>query len=201
MRPVQLLRSVLLAAAMTTIPLAATAATETAIFAGGCFWCMEGPFEKLPGVKSVVSGYTGGHTENPTYEQTSDGTTGHTEAVEVVFDPQQVSYEKLLQVFWRNIDPLVKNRQFCDQGSQYRAGVFYRGEEQKKLAIASRDALTASKRLPGPILTEITAAGRFYPAEDYHQDYYKKNPLRYAYYRRGCGRDARLEELWGKDAP
>ena len=200
MRPVQFLRSVLLAAAMTTIPLAATAATETAIFAGGCFWCMEGPFEKLPGVKSVVSGYTGGHTENPTYEQTSDGTTGHTEAVEVVFDPQQVSYAKLLQVFWRNIDPLVKNRQFCDQGSQYRAGVFYRGEEQKKLAIASRDALTASKRLPGPILTEITAAGRFYPAEDYHQDYYKKNPLRYAYYRRGCGRDARLEELWGKDA-
>ena len=201
MRPVQFLRSVLLAAAMTTIPLAATAATETAIFAGGCFWCMEGPFEKLPGVKSVVSGYTGGHTENPTYEQTSDGTTGHTEAVEIVFDPQQVSYAKLLQVFWRNIDPLVKNRQFCDQGSQYRAGVFYRGEEQKKLAIASRDALTASKRLPGPILTEITAAGRFYPAEDYHQDYYKKNPLRYAYYRRGCGRDARLEELWGKDAP
>ncbi len=201
MRPVQFLRSVLLAAAMTTIPLAATAATETAIFAGGCFWCMEGPFEKLPGVKSVVSGYTGGHTENPTYEQTSDGTTGHTEAVEIVFDPQQVSYAKLLQVFWRNIDPLVKNRQFCDQGSQYRAGVFYRGEEQKKLAIASRDALTASKRLPGPILTEITAAGRFYPAEDYHQDYYTKNPLRYAYYRRGCGRDARLEELWGKDAP
>ncbi|HEX9179137.1 MAG TPA: peptide-methionine (S)-S-oxide reductase MsrA [Burkholderiales bacterium] len=169
-----------------------------AIFAGGCFWCMEPPFDALKGVVSTTSGYIGGPKRKPTYEEVSAGGTGHAEAVEVVYDPKQVSYEKLLDVFWRNIDPTVRDRQFCDAGSQYRSAIFYRDEEQKRLAEASRAALMKSKPFRGDIVTEIVPAGEFWPAEEYHQDYYKKNPIRYKYYRNGCGRDARLQELWGK---
>ena len=178
----------------------AAAKTETAIFAGGCFWCMESPFEKLPGVQSVVSGYIGGRTAHPTYEQVSAGGTGHAEAVQIVYDPAMVSYARLLEVFWRNIDPLAKDSQFCDHGDQYRSAIFYVGPEQKKLAEASRDALARSKRLPGTIQTQLVEASPFYAAEAYHQDYYKKNAVRYNYYRWGCGRDARLKELWGDEA-
>jgi peptide-methionine (S)-S-oxide reductase len=169
-----------------------------ATFAGGCFWCMEPPFEKLPGVVSVVSGYTGGAKKNPTYEEVSGGGTGHTEAVEILYDPAKVSYAKLLEVFWKNIDPVTPNRQFCDIGEQYRSGIYFHGEEQKRQALASKAVLEKGGKLPGRIVTEIEAAGPFYRAEEYHQDYYKKNPLRYKYYRGGCGRDARLEKLWGK---
>ena len=170
--------------------------TALATFAGGCFWCMEAPFDKLDGVISTTSGYTGGEKADPSYKEVSAGITGHTEAVQIVFDPSKVSYKKLLEVFWRNIDPTVRNRQFCDVGSQYRSGVFYHSEEQKRLAEASKEAIEKSDKLPGPIVTEITEAATFYPAEEYHQDYYKKNPIRYKYYRSGCGRDRRLEELW-----
>jgi peptide-methionine (S)-S-oxide reductase len=169
-----------------------------AIFAGGCFWCMEPPYDKLDGVISTTSGYIGGSVKNPTYEQVSSGSTGHTEVVQVVYDPKKISYEKLLEVFWRNIDPTVKNQQFCDVGSQYRSGIFYLGDEQKKLAEASKAALDRSKPFKEPIVTEITRATEFYPAEEYHQDFYKKNPVRYKFYRNGCGRDARLQQLWGK---
>lgn len=172
--------------------------TAKATFAGGCFWCMEAPYDKLPGVISTTSGYIGGTVKNPTYEQVSSGRTGHTEAVQVVYDPTKVTYEKLLQVFWVNIDPTVKNAQFCDHGTQYRSGIFYHDEEQRKLAQASKAALDKSKPFKEPIVTEITQASAFYAAEDYHQDYYQKNPVRYKLYRNGCGRDARLKELWGK---
>ncbi len=172
--------------------------TAVATFAGGCFWCMESPFDKLQGVISTTSGYTGGHTKNPTYKQTSSGSTGHTEAVQIVYDPEQVNYEKLLDVFWHNIDPTTPNQQFCDRGNQYRSEIFYHDDEQKRLAEASKSALEKNKLFKAPIVTQITQASTFYAAEDYHQDYYKKNPLRYQYYRYGCGRDARLEELWGK---
>jgi peptide-methionine (S)-S-oxide reductase len=180
---------------------AARAETALATFAGGCFWCMEPPFEALGGVASVTSGYTGGNVPNPSYEQVSDGGTGHAESVQIVYDPKQVSYEKLLDVYWHNIDPTAKDRQFCDVGSQYRSAIFVHGAEQRKLAEASRDALQASGKLHGPIATQIVEAGPFYPAEEYHQDYYKKNPIRYGYYRNGCGRDARLKEVWGAEAP
>jgi len=173
------------------------ASPAKAVFAGGCFWCMEGPFDKLAGVISTTSGYAGGHKKNPTYEEVSSGSTGHTEAVQVLYDPKKVSYQKLLEVFWRNIDPTAKNRQFCDAGSQYRSGIFYLDAEQKRLAEESRAALAKSKPFKEPIVTEITAAAEFWPAEEYHQDYYLKNPLRYSYYRTGCGRDARLKQLWG----
>jgi len=173
------------------------AATAKATFAGGCFWCMEPPFDKLDGVISTTSGYTGGQKKNPTYQEVSAGHTGHTEAVQVVYDPAKVSYAKLLEVFWKNIDPTVKDRQFCDTGSQYRTGIFYHDEEQKKLAEASKLQLDKTKPFAAPIVTEIAAATTFYPAEDYHQDYYLKNPVRYNFYRTGCGRDARLKELWG----
>jgi len=176
------------------------ATTARAIFAGGCFWCMEHPYDKLPGVISTTSGYIGGHVPNPSYEQVTSGRTGHTEAVEVVYDPAQVSYETLLQVFWRNIDPLTENRQFCDVGPQYRSGIFVLDDEQRTLAEASRTDLEASGRFDRPIVTEISAAGMFYPAEAYHQDFYLKNPLRYRLYRSNCGRDRRLKELWGDDA-
>jgi len=169
-----------------------------ATFAGGCFWCMEGPFDKLQGVTSTTSGYTGGHTENPTYKQTSTGKTGHTEAVQIVYDPEQVSYEKLLDVFWHNIDPTTADQQFCDRGSQYRSEIFYHNDEQKQQAEASKAALDKNKPFEESIVTEISKASTFYAAEDYHQDYYKKNPVRYRYYRHGCGRDKRLEQLWGK---
>ncbi len=172
--------------------------TAKATFAGGCFWCMEAPYDKLPGVISTTSGYIGGQVKNPTYEQVSTGRTGHTEAVQVEYDPSRVSYEKLLDVFWHNIDPTVKNAQFCDHGTQYRSGVFYHNDEQRKLAEASKAALDKSRPFKEAIVTEITKAGEFYAAEDYHQDYYQKNPVRYKLYRNGCGRDARLKELWGK---
>ncbi|MCP5424922.1 MAG: peptide-methionine (S)-S-oxide reductase MsrA [Gammaproteobacteria bacterium] len=170
-----------------------------ATFAGGCFWCMEPPFDKLEGVISTTAGYTGGHQDNPTYKEVSAGGTGHAEAVEVLYDPTQVTYQKLLDVFWRNIDPTVENRQFCDIGNQYRTAIFYHDEEQKRLAEQSKQALEASGRFP-KIYTEIVPAGKFYPAEEYHQDYYHKNPLRYQFYRYSCGRDSRLEEIWGSTA-
>ena len=166
-----------------------------ATFAGGCFWCMEPPYDELEGVISTISGYTGGSKKNPTYEQVSAGTTGHTEAVEITYDPKKVSYEKLLDVFWRNIDPLTANAQFCDSGSQYRSAIFYHDQAQKTLAEASKKRVQS--RFKQPIVTEIVQVSEFYPAEDYHQDYYKKNPIRYKVYRYGCGRDKRLQELWG----
>jgi len=172
--------------------------SAVAVFAGGCFWCMEPPFDKLPGVTSTTSGYIGGRVANPTYEQVSAGSTGHTEAVQVRYDPAQVSYAKLLEVFWRNIDPIAVNRQFCDVGDQYRSAVFYRNAQEKRLAEASKQRIEASGRLKQPIATQIVAATTFYPAEDYHQDYYVKNPARYKYYRFSCGRDQRLKAVWGK---
>lgn len=187
------------ARAAQAAPTAATG-TATAVFAGGCFWCMEPPFDKLPGVVSTTSGYIGGHVANPTYEQVSAGRTGHAEAVQVKYDPRQVSYEKLLQVFWHNIDPVAVDRQFCDVGDQYRSGIFTIGEKQRQLAEASRRKWQDSGRFERPIATEIVAATTFYPAEGYHQDYYEKNPIRYKYYRFSCGRDGRLEELWGSDS-
>jgi peptide-methionine (S)-S-oxide reductase len=159
---------------------------------------MEPPYDELPGVVSTTSGYIGGHTKNPTYQQVSAGTTGHTEAVQIVFDPKKVTYQKLLEVFWRNIDPTTPNAQFCDHGSQYRSGIFFLNEEQHRQAVASREQVDRTKPFREPIVTEITRATTFYPAEDYHQDYYKKNPLRYKFYRANCGRDSRLEQLWGK---
>jgi len=171
--------------------------TAVATLAGGCFWCMEPPFDKLEGVISTTSGYTGGHTKNPSYKQTSSGKTGHTEAIQIVYDPMKVSYEKLLNVFWHNIDPTTADQQFCDRGNQYRSEIFYHNEEQKHLADASKAALIESKPFKAPIVTQVTQASTFYAAEDYHQDYYKKNPIRYRYYRYGCGRDKRLKQLWG----
>ena len=167
---------------------------KTAIFAGGCFWCMEPPFEKKDGVISAVSGYISGHVKNPTYKQVSAGKTGHTEAVEIKYDATKISYEELLKIFWKNIDPTVKDRQFCDKGSQYRSGIYYLNDAQKNAAMESLKAV--EKAGIKPIHTEIVAASTFYKAEEYHQDYYKKNPVRYQYYRFGCGRDARLKEVW-----
>ena len=171
-----------------------------ATFAGGCFWCMEGPFEKLPGVLSATSGYTGGQKAHPTYGEVSAGTTGHAEAVQVVYDPAKLSYEQLLDVFWRNIDPLTPNAQFCDHGSQYRSAIYFQDEAQREAALASRKRIEASGRFKQPIVTEIVAASTFYRAEEYHQDFYKTNPVRYQSYRQGCGRDRRLRQLWGEDA-
>ena len=176
------------------------AGQKVAIFAGGCFWCMEPPYDKLPGVTATISGYIGGRTANPTYEQVSSGSTGHAEAVQVIYDPKKVTYEKLLEVFWVNIDPTVKDRQFCDSGSQYRTGIFYTDQAQRQAAEASKAALEKSKPFKEPIVTPIEMASTFYPAEDYHQDYYVKNPVRYKFYRNGCGRDARLSQLWGDKA-
>ena len=169
----------------------------TAVFAGGCFWCTESDFEKVPGVLAAESGYTGGRKANPTYEQVSDGGTGHTEAVRVTYDPARVNYAQLVEYFWRTIDPTVRNRQFCDVGSQYRSAIFWQTDEERAIAEKSRDALLASGRFK-EVHTEIEKASVFYPAEEYHQDYYKKNPIRYGYYRHGCGRDDRLKELWGE---
>ena len=168
-----------------------------ATFAGGCFWCMEPPYDTLDGVISTTSGYTGGTKANPTYEEVSAGITSHAEAVEVLYDPGKVTYAELLEVFWRNIDPTTDDRQFCDKGRQYRTAIYYHNEEQGSLAEQSKQAVEQSKDFPGPILTEITAATAFYPAEDYHQDFYVKNPFRYKFYRYSCGRDQRLEDLWG----
>ncbi len=167
-----------------------------ATFAGGCFWCMEPPYDKLDGVISTVSGYAGGHVVDPSYRAVTTGRTGHTEVVQVTYDPNVVSYEKLLEVFWMNIDPTTPDRQFCDVGNQYRTAIFSHDNKQQQLAEASKQQLEASAVLPGPVVTEIEPLNAFYPAEDYHQDYYRKNPLRYNFYRTSCGRDARLKELW-----
>jgi peptide-methionine (S)-S-oxide reductase len=179
------------------VPGAKTAAAK-ATFAGGCFWCMEEAFDKVPGVTSTVSGYMGGNVKNPTYDQVSTGRTGHAEAVQVEYDPTKVSYAKLLEAFWRNIDPTQKDGQFCDHGPQYRSAIFYHDEEQKKLAEASRQALQKNKPFRGEIVTEIARAAEFYPAEVYHQDFYQKNPTRYKFYKSGCGRETRLQQLWSK---
>jgi peptide-methionine (S)-S-oxide reductase len=179
---------------------AVPAGLQKATFAGGCFWCMEHPFDELPGVVSVTSGYTGGRTKNPTYQEVSAGGTGHAESVQVVYDPGKVSYQKLLERYWHNIDPTAKDRQFCDSGNQYRSAIFYHNEEQHRLAVQSLKTLEQSRILKAPAVTEIVAASEFYPAEDYHQHYYKKNPIRYTYYRTSCGRDKRLKELWGDKA-
>jgi peptide-methionine (S)-S-oxide reductase len=168
---------------------------EYAAFAGGCFWCMQPPFEELPGVVSTTAGYTGGFKTDPTYEEVSAGGTGHAESIQIVYDPAKISYEKLLDVFWKNIDPTVKDEQFCDHGHQYRTAIFYYSDEQKQLAEASK-AKVATRF--GTIYTEIVPASTFYRAEEYHQDYHKKNPIRYHFYRTTCGRDKRLKELWGK---
>tara|TARA_B100000989_G_scaffold296120_2_gene278632 strand:+ start:12562 stop:13086 length:525 start_codon:yes stop_codon:yes gene_type:complete len=169
--------------------------TATATFAGGCFWCMEQPFDQLPGVISTTVGYTGGKTKTPTYKAVSGGKTGHTEAVQIVYDPSKVSYKELLAIYWRNIDPTVSNKQFCDKGSQYRAEIFYHNQQQKQLAQQSKQDIINSKQVP-KVVTPITKASKFYPAEDYHQNYYEKNPVRYKLYRKLCGRDKRLDELW-----
>lgn len=174
-------------------------ASATATFAGGCFWCMEQPFDQLPGVADTVSGYTGGDVENPTYGQVSNGNTGHVEAMQVSYDPEQVSYETLLDTFWHNIDPLDDYGQFCDKGSQYRSAVFYETPEQQALAESSKAAL--AEEFEQPIATDILPAATFYPAEDYHQNYYQTHPVRYKVYRFGCGRDQRLADIWGADAP
>ena len=170
---------------------------EKADFAGGCFWCMEHPFDELEGVISVMPGYTGGHKKNPTYEEVSSGVTGHAESIEVVYDPEKISYAKLLDVFWHNIDPTTPNRQFCDVGTQYRAAIFYHNETEKRLAEESKKALEDSGQIKAKIVTEIVPASEFYPAEEYHQKYYLKNPIRYKFYRFNCGRDQRLREIWG----
>ncbi|MEH6638789.1 MAG: peptide-methionine (S)-S-oxide reductase MsrA [Porticoccaceae bacterium] len=180
---------------------ASTAAEARAIFAGGCFWCMEEAFETVDGVSEAVSGYIGGDVPNPSYPQVSGGGTGHTEAIEVLYDSETVNYDTLLAVFWRNIDPLDARGQFCDKGSQYRSGIFYLDEQQHTLAQSSKDALVESKVLKGPIQTEITAATSFYPAEDYHQNYYLKNPKRYKFYKWNCGRKQQLDYLWDKLEP
>jgi peptide-methionine (S)-S-oxide reductase len=172
----------------------------TATFAGGCFWCEETAFEGLPGVESVISGYAGGQVKNPTYEQVSGGSTGHAESVQVTYDPAKISYAKLLEVFWHNVDPLDAGGQFCDRGNQYRSAIFYANDEQRRDAEASRVALEKESRFKGKIATQIVPVGTFYPAEEYHQDFYKKNPVRYRQYRQGCGRDARLKSLWGEAA-
>jgi peptide-methionine (S)-S-oxide reductase len=169
-----------------------------AIFAGGCFWCMEPPFDELDGVLSTTSGYTGGHTLDPTYEAVSSGGTGHVEAVQVTYDPARIDYERLLEVFWRNIDPTDDGGQFCDRGSQYRAAIFVRNDEQRALAELSKAALQADRPFRGPVLTRILPAAEFHPAEGYHQNYYQTNPVRYKFYRYRCGRDQRLAALWGK---
>lgn len=193
------IKSALVSLGMVLGGLQAVAAENpaTAVFAGGCFWCTESDFEKVPGVLAAESGYTGGRKANPTYEQVSDGGTGHTEAVRVTYDPARVNYAQLVEYFWHTIDPTVKDRQFCDVGSQYRSAIFWQTDEERAIAEKSRDALLASGRFK-EVHTEIEKASVFYPAEEYHQDYYKKNPIRYGYYRHGCGRDDRLKELWGQ---
>ena len=191
------MRIFVLAAMLAWSGLAPAQTSEKATFAGGCFWCTEEAFEKVAGVTGVVSGYMGGKVRNPSYEQVSTGRTGHTEAVQVTYDPARVSYEKLLETFWVNHDPTVLDRQFCDAGSQYRPEIFYHSEEQMRLAEASKAKWQQAKPFRQPILTPITAASEFWAAEEYHQDYYKKNPLQYRFYVTGCGRYQRLDSLWG----
>jgi peptide-methionine (S)-S-oxide reductase len=191
------MKTLIIALALALSPALHAQKLEQATFAAGCFWCTEEAFEKVPGVVSAVSGYTGGKVKNPSYEQVSSGTTGHTEAVQVTFDPAKVSYDKLLDTFWVNHDPTVKDRQFCDAGSQYRPEIFYHSDQQKRLAEASKAKWEKAKPFKQAILTPVTAAGDFWPAEEYHQDYYKKNPVQYRFYVTGCGRYSRLDQLWG----
>jgi peptide-methionine (S)-S-oxide reductase len=182
----------------STSLVAADAILGKAYFAGGCFWCMEEAFEKVEGVLSVTSGYMGGTVANPSYEDVSAGRTGHAESIEVAYDPAKVSYRKLLDTFWRNVDPITPNAQFCDHGSQYRSAIFFQTDEEKREVEASKQAIEQSKRFKEPIVTQIVMVSQFYPAEEYHQDFYKKNPIRYKFYKYNCGRAQRLEELWGK---
>ncbi len=189
------MKKFVLALGLTALTAAAQAATATAVFAGGCFWCTESDFEKLPGVLAAESGYTGGKTANPTYEAVSAGHTGHTEAVRVTYDPAKVSYAQLVEFFWRTIDPTEKDRQFCDVGDQYRSGIYWGTDAERQVAEASLARLKASGRFKS-IYTEVKKADPFYVAEDYHQDYYKKNSVRYSYYRYSCGRDAQLKRVW-----
>jgi peptide-methionine (S)-S-oxide reductase len=179
----------------------ATGARATAVFAGGCFWSMEHPFDQLDGVLAVTVGYTGGHVRNPTYEEVSAGVTGHLESVQVSYDPAKIGYDRLLDAFWHNIDPVSPDGQFCDFGPQYRTAIFYRDSAQRRLAEASKRRLETSGRFAQPIATAIAPAAEFYAAEEYHQHYYRKNPLRYRIYRVGCGRDRRLQQIWGASAP
>lgn len=169
-----------------------------AYFAGGCFWCMEEAFEKVDGVIAAVSGYMGGTVQNPSYEEVSSGRTGHAESIEVLYDPSKVTYNQLLEAFWRNVDPITPTAQFCDHGTQYRAAIFYQNDQEKRFAEESKQAIEQSKRFTQPIVTQIVMASQFYTAEDYHQDFYKKNPIRYKFYKYNCGRAQRLDELWGK---
>jgi peptide-methionine (S)-S-oxide reductase len=195
------MKTLLLLITLLSLPAVADVQAEkqqqSAIFAGGCFWCMEPPFDKIDGVLTTTAGYTAGHKKDPSYQEVSAGSTGHTEAIRVQYDPNRVSYEELLEVFWKNIDPVAVDRQFCDSGSQYRSGIYYLDAEQQAAAIKSLQRLQSDKPFKEDIATEIEPAGIFYPAEEYHQDYYLKNPLRYKYYRYSCGRDQRLTELWG----
>lgn len=184
--------------AQSTDQAAADSTPGKAYFAGGCFWCMEEVFEKIDGVLSATSGYMGGTVSNPTYEEVSAGRTGHAESVEVVYDPAKVSYQKLLDAFWRNVDPITPNAQFCDHGNQYRSTIFFQTDEEKRASDSSKQTIEQSKRFKEPIVTQIVMASRFFPAEEYHQDFYKKNPVRYKFYKYNCGRAQRLEELWGK---
>ncbi|WP_210396623.1 peptide-methionine (S)-S-oxide reductase MsrA [Motiliproteus sediminis] len=188
----------LLLSSLLVLPVSAHASSAEAIFAGGCFWCMEEAFEQVEGVEEAVSGYIGGHLDNPTYYQVSQGQSGHTEAVQVSYDPDKISYNQLLDVFWTNIDPVDGGGQFCDRGSQYRSEIFYRTQEEKLLAEASKLKLTQADTLPSEIETDVTQASEFFVAEEYHQDYYRKNPVRYSFYKYSCGRAKRLEQLWGK---
>lgn len=189
---------VLLAFLVTALGTSQAAERGEAIFAGGCFWCEEAAFEGVPGVSAVISGYTGGVKKSPTYDEVSAGTTAHAEAVRVVFDPAKITYARLLEIFWRSVDPLSANGQFCDRGTQYRSGIFYLDDAQKRAADESKKRVQA--QLKGAVVTEVTKAAEFYPAEEYHQDFFKKNPVRYQGYRLGCGRDRRLKELWGAGA-
>lgn len=190
------MRAAIVAIIMLWAMPAAHAETAVATFAGGCFWCVEADFDKLPGVIETISGYTGGREANPTYEQVSAHQTGHVEAVQLRYDPARVSYEKLVDYFWRHVDPLTANGQFCDRGPQYRTVIYFSDEAQRKTILAVKDKL--EKRLGKSFVTEVTPASKFYAAEDYHQDYYNKNPLRYRYYRNSCGRDQRVKDVWGK---
>jgi peptide-methionine (S)-S-oxide reductase len=194
----RIIRGLLVLAALQLPSLARAAERGEALFAGGCFWCEETAFEGVPGVTAVISGYTGGTKKDPSYEEVSSGTTGHAESVRVVFDPAKISYAKLLEIFWHNVDPFSANGQFCDRGNQYRSAIFYLDDAQKKAAEQSKREVEA--RFKQPVATEIVKAGPFYPAEEYHQDFYKKNPDRYSSYRLGCGRDRRLREVWGASA-
>ena len=200
-RCVSFIAAAMLAAAATSSVLATTDDDlAVATFAGGCFWCVESDFDKVPGVVETISGYTGGTVANPDYKQVTKGGTGHREAVQIRYDPKQVSYERLLHIFWRSVDPTDGGGQFCDRGESYQTAIFVGNEEERRLAEASKGALEQSMVLDSPVVTPIERAGEFYPAEDYHQDYYTKSPFRYRYYRFACGRDSKVQQVWGKQA-